>query len=185
MPHRFILSYVLDLPFGQGKRFLGGVTGIAGKLVSGWGINGISTFQSGFPLHFTTSTNITNSFGGGSRPNMVSGCEAAISGTAQSKISKWFNTACYTAPPAFTFGNAPRNEARLRAAGISNWDVSIFKGTKIGEQVGLQFRAEFFNIANRVQMGYPGQALGVAQFGVVSSQQNNPRLVQFVLRLSF
>jgi len=51
-------------------------------VVSGWGINGISTFQAGFPLTFTTSSNSTNSFGGGSRPNYVGGCNPVVSGSS-------------------------------------------------------------------------------------------------------
>ena len=183
--HRLVLSYVLDLPVGKGKHFLGGVSGVADKLLSGWGINGVSTFQSGFPMKFTTSSNLTNSFGGNSRPNVVGGCDKFISGTAQSRLNKWFNTACFTAPPAFTFGNESRTDPNLRGIGINNFDVSLFKTTKITERVGLQFRTEFFNIANRVQFGFPGQALGVAQFGVVSAQANQPRLVQFALRLTY
>lgn len=111
----------MSLSFGSAEEEdFGGASGIAEKLISGWGINGIGTFQSGFPLHFTTASNLTNSFGGGSRPNVVSGCQAEISGSAQSRISKWFNTSCYTAPVAFTFGNASRVEPKLRAAGMNN-----------------------------------------------------------------
>lgn len=183
--HRLVVSYVIDLPFGRSKRFFGSAGGAAGKLVSGWGINGISTFQAGFPLKFTTATNLTNSFGGGSRPNVANDCERLLTSDPRERIGKWFNTGCFSAPASFTFGSASRTDPVLRAHGQKHFDVSLFKNTAITERIGLQFRAEFFNIANRVQFGFPGQSLGVAQFGVVSSQANQPRLVQFALRLIY
>jgi hypothetical protein len=59
------------------------------------------------------------------------------------------------------------------------------KTTTITERVNLQFRAEFFNLFNRVQFGAPGGSLGTAQFGVVTSTRNLPRQVQFGLRVAF
>ncbi len=185
VPHRLIVSYSYDLPFGKGKTFLPDVGGFAGKLVSGWGVNGISTFQSGFPLTLGNSTNLTYSFGGGTRPNYVGGCDPTVSGSSQSKLTQWFNTTCFVAPPAATFGNLGRTLTAVRTAGIANWDFTLFKNTMLTERFQLSFRAEVFNIFNRVQFGPPGESLGTAQFGVVSSQVNTPRLVQFSLRLNY
>ena len=70
---RLVVSYVLDLPFGQGKKFAGGAQGVAGKLLSGWGVNGISTFQTGYPIQPGTSQNLCNCFGGGSAPTTMAG----------------------------------------------------------------------------------------------------------------
>jgi hypothetical protein len=184
-PHRLVISYVLDLPFGKGQKFLNSVSSPADKLLSGWGVNGIYTAQSGFPLRFGTATNLTNSFGGGSRPNVVAGCDPQLSGSAQSRLNRWFNASCYTQPAAFTFGSASRVDQKLRAHGVNNFDFALFKRTKLTERIGLEFRSEFFNLFNRVQFGFPGQALGNPQFGIVSSQLNNPRLAQFALRLIF
>jgi len=185
VPQRLIVSYVYDLPFGKGKQLFSGISGAADKLISGWGINGITTFQSGFPLTLSTSSNLTDSFGGGSRPNYVAGCNVAVHGSAQARLTVWFNTSCFTQPPAATFGGLGRTLSAVRATGINNWDFSVFKNTKLTERFGLQFRTEFFNITNRVQFGPPGEVLGNAQFGVVSSQLNLPRLVQFSLRLNY
>ena len=185
VPQRLVLSYVYDLPVGKGKKFGTNLNPIAEKVLGNWGINGISTFQDGFPLTFTTSTNATNSFGGGSRPNYVGGCDPVISGSAQSRLNTWINTACFVAPPASTFGNLGRTFTGVRTAGIANYDFSAFKSVEIKERFKLEFRTELFNVFNRVQFGPPGQVKGNAQFGVVSSQLNPPRLVQFALRLKY
>ena len=123
-------------------------------------------------------------FGGGQRPNRT-GTSAEQDGSAQSRLNAWFNTAAFTLPASFTFGNAARTMPDARSHGIANYDFTIFKNTKITESVGLQFRTEIFNLFNRVRFAYPGTALGNPQFGVVSGQYNDPRLVQFALRLSF
>lgn len=183
-PHRLTVSYVLDLPFGRGKRWLAGTSGAMDRFI-GWGLNGVTTLQSGFPLGISTASNLTNSFGGGSRPNVVAGCEKSVDGSAQSRLSRWFNTSCFVAPPAFTFGNESRTDPNLRAHGIANYDFAIFKNTAFSERVGLQFRTEFFNLFNRVQFAPPGLAVGNPQFGVIGGQANQPRLVQFALRLQY
>jgi hypothetical protein len=187
VPQRLVISYVQNLPFGQSQRFLSGVRGLTGKLVSGWGVDGITTFQSGFPLKFTTAVNLTNSFGGGSRPNVVLGCNSARSGSVEQRLTQWFNTACFAQPPAFTFGNESRVDPHLRMQGITNFDFALFKNTTFGPEgkLAVQFRTEFFNLFNTPQFGPPGQALGNAQFGIVSSQVNNPRLIQFALKFLF
>jgi hypothetical protein len=160
---------------------------LANEFIGGWGWEGITTLQRGFPLHLTTSENLTNSFGGGSRPNVVPGCNAKTTGSAVQRLGEWFNVNCFAQPPAFTFGDESRNDPRLRGQGITNFDTSFFKNFPLGPEgrYAFQFRSEFFNIFNTPQFGLPGQVFGTPQFGVVSSQVNNPRLIQFALRFSF
>lgn len=194
VPHRVVLSYVLDAPLGHGKRFLGNVNGVADKIVSGWGANGITTLQSGYPLPLTAAANdLVSFFGAGTlRPDYIGGCNQSISGSAQQRLSQWFNTKCFAEPAATSFGNMARTSPNLRGAGVANWDFSIFKNTPITERVKLEFRAEFFNIFNRVQFALPGTSLNPALlgtpsnlFGVVSKQINSPRLVQATARITF
>ncbi len=182
--NRVVVSYVADLPFGKGKHFLSGVHGFADKIVSGWGIAGVTTFQSGLPLAFTTASNLTGSLGGGSRPNVVSS-NVTMSGSAQSRLYEWFNTAAFAAPAAFAFGSESRTDPVLRADGIANYDFTVLKRTPINERFNLEFRTEFFNLFNRTQFADPGTSLGTPQFGIVTSTQNLPRLVQMSLRLNF
>jgi hypothetical protein len=185
VPHHVVVSYVRDLPIGKGHKIFGNASGVADKLISGWAVNGVSTFQSGLPLGFTTNVNVTNSFNGGSRPNVLVGCDKSISGSAQSRLNQWFNTSCFSQPAAFTLGSESRLDPNLRSAGIANWDFALSKSTPITERVGIQFRTEFFNLFNRVQFGQPGLAAGNPSFSVVSSQANTPRLIQFALRLMY
>ena len=194
VPHRVTVSYVQDLPIGQGQKWFGNAKGLTGKLISGWRLNGITTFQSGFPLPLIAqATTLQTTFGAGTtRPNVAAGCNKTIDGSAQSRLSEWFNVTCFSQPGAFAFGSESRTDPNLRAAGIANYDFSVVKRTKISERVSMDFNAEFFNIFNRVQFAPPGEqfnpstintALNV--FGVVTAQQNQPRLVQLALRLTF
>jgi len=190
VPQRLVVSYALDLPFGRGKKFLSGTSGVAGKLISGWGVNGVTTEQSGFPLILGTAENLTGSYDMSERPNFNSSvCPngAALHGSPVSRLNGWFNTNCYSQPPAFTFGDVSATLPNVRSDGIHNFDFALFKNTTFGPdgRLGLQFRAEFFNLFNTPQFGTPYGYYGAPQFGIVSSQINNPRLVQFALRLSF
>ena len=92
VPQRLVISYVLDLPFGQGKKYLSNLSGPLNNLVAGWGIDGVTTFQRGFPLVFGNGqANDAALFGAGSRPNVVSGCDKAATGRGAARLSEWFN----------------------------------------------------------------------------------------------
>jgi hypothetical protein len=104
------------------------------------------------------------------------------------RLSGWFNTACFTQPSNFGFGNENRVDSQLRASGVANSDIAAFKGTAINERFNLQFRAEVFNLFNRVQFAYPNTVCCSntnASYGVVSGQTNQPRIFQFALRLVY
>jgi Carboxypeptidase regulatory-like domain len=195
VPQRLVLSYVYDLPFGRGQRYMSGVSGPADKLISGWGVDGVTTFQRGFPLPLTYggSTSLSSAgFGIGTlRPDVIAGCDRTQRGSGLAgSLASWFNTSCFAPPPDWGFGNESRVDPVLRGAGINNWDFALFKTTNFGPEnrLGIQFRTEFFNTFNRVQFGPPSTACCSANnpaFGVVSSQLNNPRLIQFALKFLF
>ena len=122
----------------------------------------------------------------------MAGCDKTIGGSAQARLSEWFNVACFSQPGAFAFGSESRTDPNVRTAGIANYDFSVVKRTQITERVGLDFNVEFFNIFNRVQFAPPGEVYNPSTintalnlFGVVTAQQNQPRLVQLAMRLSF
>jgi hypothetical protein len=185
---RLTVSYVVDLPFGKGQRYFSGVNGFRDRLVSGWGINGVSTFQEGFPLGFTATPNQLSGFNYGLRPNVAAGCDAVKAGAAQDRLNQWFNTACFTVPTAYTLGNEGRNDARVRGPGINNFNFALFKRTRINERFNLEFRSEVFNLFNRVQFAPPNRTLttsSTSTFGQITSQLNDPRLIQLALRLRY
>ena len=192
---RLVLSYVYDLPFGRGQKYMSDTTGVVGKVVSGWGVDGVTTFQKGFPLpiSFGGSTALSNAGFTQNfqlRPNYVPGCQKGTSHVAVSGGITWINTNCFTPPGDWAFGDEPRVDATLRGAGINNWDIALFKTTNFGpdNRLGLQFRTEFFNAFNRVQFAPPNTACCAsnnASFGLVNNQLNNPRLIQFALKFLF
>jgi hypothetical protein len=191
-PQRLVLGYVVDLPFGQNKPYLGGHGVIVNRIVGDWGLDGVTTWQRGFPLVFSNGqVNDVTLFGAGSRPNLATGCiKSAAPGSE--RLQQWFNTSCFAAPPDFTFGSEPRADPTLRADGVANFDVAVFKRLDLGEQhrATFEFRVEFFNLFNRVQFAPPNTtccSAHNADFGVVTSTDpgTNPRLVQFASKVSF
>lgn len=188
VPQRLVISYVYDLPFGHGQKFFSDASGIADKIVSGWGIDGVTSFQRGFPLKITDGTgNLLTALGAGIgtlRPNVVPGCNKKAGG---GHVNQWFNTTCFVTAQGYTFGDESRADATLRQQGVNNWDFAVFKRTYFGpdNRFNLEFRTEFFNIVNKVQFAAPNTNLASSQFGVVSATNTNPRLIQFGLKFAF
>jgi Carboxypeptidase regulatory-like domain/TonB dependent receptor len=200
---RLVISYVYSLPFGRGQKLFSGVSGLADKLVSGWGVNGTTVFQKGLPMNLTMNTNQLTTYGlqGTWRPDVIAGCNKVSGGPiqkrlgdAQSNFVPYFNIAnsafpnsgCFKAPATnFTLGNESRNDNTLRYPGQANYDLALYKDTHLTERVTFQFRVESFNLFNRVQFGNAVAALGNANAGQITSQANNPRLLQLGGRFNF
>ena len=184
---RLTLSYVVDLPIGKGAHFFSNAKGVSDRLLSGWAVNGLMTFQEGFPLGLTATPNLTG-LDTGLRPNAVAGCDPVIDGPIQARLSKAFNTSCYSVPATYTFGGSSRTDPVLRGHGTNNINVALAKKTAINERFNLEFRIEAFNLFNRVKFSNPGAQASTAAnntFGVISAQANTPRLLQLALRLRF
>ena len=99
---------------------------------------------------------------------------------------RWFNTAAFSAPAAYTIGNSPRRLNELRASQQKNADVSVAKNFSVRERIKIQFRAEAFNLTNTPQFSWPDTAFGSTTFGVVSGTMNvGPRNVQLGLKVDF
>jgi hypothetical protein len=187
VPQRFVLGYVLDLPVGKGRKFGNNLAPAANKFVSGWGIDGILTFQSGFPLNIGGAGLLgAVPDHGGTRATRI-GPESLTSGPRSVRLQEWFNTSTFEPTPDFTYGNDSRTEPILRGDGQKNMDFAVFKNTRFGpdEKLGLEFRAEFFNVFNRPMFNAPNTSCCGAGFGVVSGQYNLPRVIQFGLRMTF
>ena len=181
VPQRLVAAYVLDLPVGHGRKYLSGTSEPVDKLIGGWGIQGVTIYQRGFPLVFGYPIGSVIA----TRPDKTA--TGALNGSPESRLNEWFNPAAFSLPAAYTWGNESRTDPVLRSDGIENWDFAMVKNTTFGpdDKLGMQFRAEFFNLFNTPQFGPPGTTQGASNFGVVSSQLNNPRLIQFALRFTF
>jgi hypothetical protein len=142
-------------------------------------LNGIATFQSGLPIALSATV-----VGGGNRPNVVSG----VSDKApQQSINEWFNTAAFTAPAPYTYGNVSRTLADVSSDGTVNLDFSAFKNFTVHEKYKFQFRAEAFNLTNTVTFSTPGTTYGAPTFGVVTATAFSPaaRVIQLGLKMQF
>ncbi|MEO5740677.1 MAG: hypothetical protein ABIS29_08800, partial [Vicinamibacterales bacterium] len=129
-------------------------------------------------------------------------CDKKVSGAAVDRLTRWFNTDCYSVPNAgfvsgnaatdpslrWDLGNATRTDPDLRAQGVNNWNLALAKTTRIGDRVNLNLRLEAFNLFNRTQFGPPNTQASTAAnntFGQVTTQVNQPRLMQVAFRLTF
>ena len=188
VPQRLVIGAILDLPFGRGKTFASNATGIANKVISGWGIDPIVTFQRGFPVIVGGCPGPLSNSGipnvGCARPAR-STLSHLTSGSKTQKLAQWFDTSVFTAGTDYSYGSDSRTEPNIRDDGIKNFDIAIFKNTTFGpeDRLGLEFRTEFFNAFNRTQFNPPNGWGGT--FGQVTGQYNLPRLIQFALRLKF
>jgi hypothetical protein len=183
---RLVLSYVYDLPVGKGKRYLGNAPGAVDKLVGGWQLTGITTFNSGHPLTVT----MTSDWAGiGNRRMQPALCIGPVnSASARNNIRSqpvpgpYWNVNNTIAPEQGFMGSCGRDG--LIGPGVNNWDMGLLKNTRITESVNVQFRGEFFNAWNHAQFGYLDTGIGDSTFGRVTSARA-PRDIQFSLKILF
>jgi hypothetical protein len=200
----FTASVLYDLPVGKGKHFGANMSGAANAIFGNWQLDLIQRITSGFPLYVVDSADgsgVFFSYNGFTlqRPNQVGDPNAAgpeAGGTdCPTKIhtlQNWFNPCAFEKAPAGELGTAVR--APVYGPRFVNTDFSIIKDFPFSfhEGMGLQFRTEFFNLFNHPQFFMPGVGNSGMQdintpssFGVVSNTVNNPRLIQFALKLKF
>jgi len=190
--HQASISGSYELPMGQGKRWMNS-TGTADKVIGGWQFNWIVSLTSGYPIIPTLGANVSGNGDATSpdrpnfNPNVAGG---VITGTA----TQWFNPAAFSIPQSGTWGNM--GVGVIRGPGTSQVDMSLFKNTSLSERVKLQFRAEFFNILNHTNLGFPNSALYSGNQFTATPTQNpsagritftttSSRQIQFGLKLSF
>ena len=122
-------------------------------LIGGWQFNGITTLQAGTPLSITAN-NTAGIFGARTQPNN-NGSDPRLSGPVEERLDRYFDTTVYSQPAAFTFGNEPVFSPLLRAHGVRNFDLSLFKNFAVRAGLTAQFRIEALNAFNRVQFSGP------------------------------
>lgn len=186
IPHRLVFSGTFDVPVGRGRKFGSGMSRWADMIAGGWQINGIVSMQSGNALGIT-SRNAIGAFTQANRANN-NGKSAKLDIDAHDRLARWFDTSVFSQPAAFTFGNVGTLLPDVYNHWVNNNDLSLFKQFRLSERnenFKLQFRAEAFNAFNRVRFGSPNVDVNSGAFGQVQSQQNDPRQLQFGLKLLF
>ena len=187
IPQRVAGTATYPLSFGKGKRFGSSMPGWADEVAGGWTVTAIIDAYSGFPLGMGVSG--TSSFAGtrpvytGSAPLTSGPTHQRLGGAGQTQ--GYLNAAGFTLPQAFQLGNVPRSAARLRGPLSFDDNVSVIKRFPIHEELSLEFRAEAFNILNKVDFGLPAATVGGGGFGNITSQYNLPRNVQVSAKLHF
>jgi hypothetical protein len=181
IPHRLVVNFNYELPFGKGHHFGANMNGLANGILGGWQTNGIFTINSGQPLIFSQTTNNSFSFGGYQRPDAVGG-DARV---AVRSIDKWYDTTQFRVARDYTFGTLSRTHSNLRSDFTRGLDFSMFKTTQLMERLALQFRAEAFNLTNTPVFGAPNNNVESPAFGTITGQGNGPRTIQFGLKLLF
>jgi hypothetical protein len=172
IPHRFVASYIYDVPFFQSSS-----QPILKYVVAGWQIAGVTTIQSGSTINVTISADRANiGISGLQRPNLVGpapklNCQP---NPGNRDLINCFDPAAFEMPAQFTFGNAPRN--LLRGPKSVTTDLSMAKNVPVGGNVRLQVRVELFNAFNNVNYGNPGATFGAATFGRISSAGDMRRM---------
>jgi hypothetical protein len=171
-PNSFILSGSYELPFGKGKQFLHQLPSPVDFVLGGWSLASVYTLHSGAPLAWGNliylggdlrydATNPSHSFDT-TRFNTVS----------NQQLSQNFRT-------------FPSQFNNLRVNHTNNVDITLTKTFSIREKVKVQFRAEAFNLTNTPLFASPNLTATSSSFGTISSTTNNPRYIQFGLRITF
>ena len=180
--HRFSSSIMYNAPGLQNMN--AALRTIAG----GWNVGAITTFQTGFAATVVGGGQTTNT-GVSSRPQIATGQSPELSSDQRSR-THWFNTAAFSIPAPGTFGNATRGNVHL--PGVEQVDFVASKNFRFRERFNLQFRSEFFNFFNHVNLGAPGlNVRSPGTFGLITSSNlgagatNAGRTIQFGLKLLF
>jgi hypothetical protein len=199
--HRVAISYVYELPFGRDRSFLNDAPRVVDALLGGWQVSGITIGQSGPAYVPTLGSDLTNTGSTSPRPDLIHdpydfsfdipgqkalGCPGGVQ-----TLQCWFNPAAFALPSlapgqkvARQFGNAGRGT--LRGPDLVDFDMAVMKNFQINEQHKLQFRTEFFNIANHPNFATSGTRVN-ANGGqrITSTVPENQREIQFALKWSF
>jgi hypothetical protein len=193
----FNFSYAYDLPFG------GGMSGAAGRLLSGWQVTGIFRVQDGQPFNPGRSTpSAINGIASGTRPNRdlsvpwdkitsgtTAGCPGVAAGRKLGTPDLYFDPCAFSLPTTREIGNLGKG-AVLSPSRVT-WDMGVTKETSITERWRLQVRAEAFNVMNRANFGNPSSNIFTAgggrpaTTGRITSTNSPNRQMQFSLKLLF
>jgi hypothetical protein len=169
------VNYIYELPVFKHSKAL------AGKLLGGWQVSGVTVFRSGDPLSVTDGTDMAG-VGAGSG-NQVWNCVGSTAYSGATGIGlPWFNKAAFTMPKSGTFGNCGYNI--LKGPHFDNWDMALFKGFNLAEKLRSTLRVEFFDMPNHPVLGDPGTNPRSGSFGLITTKSDS-RYVQIGWKFLF
>ena len=187
--HVVQVNYAYELPIGKGKPLLGG-GGAAGAILGGWRVAGIQSYASGTPIGLGGSASFSQ-LGEISNPITITTYDGWGMPTKGSKfdpnVDLYLNAAVFPTQGFASFGNATRFNPKMRYTPSYNENVNLARTFNLWEKAHLEFRAEAFNLLNRVQFGPLGGAttIGNANFGKWQAQANSPRRMQLVAKITW
>jgi hypothetical protein len=183
-----LTSYAIyELPFGKGKKFGGDMNKAMNAVAGGWTISPILSLHTGFPLAlYNNGTDQTGTTSRGLRPdcngtNTVFGRRNATA--AQGGGFQWFDPSNYS--NAAGFGTCAPQLGGLRGPGYYNWDISLEKNFQLSERFKVQFRSDFLNAFNRVNLAVPNTTVNTSTTGVINNYSQPARNIQFALKLYY
>jgi hypothetical protein len=177
----FVQSYVYDLPFGTGRKWL--KNGVVGKIVGGWQVNGILTLMTGTPMTFAANGNSLNTPGTSQTADQVAPVTILYGVNTPSKGgSAWFSQASFTQPTGVRFGTSGRNT--LSGPGFFNLDASLFKLFNFTERIKAELRGEAFSVTNTPQFNNPTTDVSNSNYGYITGAGGG-RGMQLGVKVSF
>jgi hypothetical protein len=181
----FHVNAVWDLPFGPGRRFLGGVSGAAAKVLGGWQLAGLLHAQSGQPFTVTAPAADTGTGSSTNRADRIADGRLPTDRSRNDELNRWFDTSAFRRSGRGLIGTGSVGE--LIGPGMFNADATLMKNTVIHERLNVQFRAEFFNVFNHPNFDLPVADVTSTAFGRIANTNPYlfPRQIQFGLRLGF
>jgi Carboxypeptidase regulatory-like domain len=171
-PHMLSFSGIWDLPVGKNRKFLNTGNPIASQFVSGWQVDWIYTYNSGYPTSW---------------PDLVNTCGGEWHATNQNRDS-WFNNnkSCYQTRQSYTFRLVPDRFSDIRNPATGQLNIALEKTTRVNDRFKWTFRAEAFNVSNTPDYAGPDTSFGSDRFGMLPNNQRNwPRLIQLSAKLFF
>jgi trimeric autotransporter adhesin len=183
VPHKLMIAPIVELPFGEGKRWV--TRGPGAAILSGWTVSAIIGVESGFPIPIASATNNTNLFTRMQRANPAGIDPVTEGGRDQRILDQWLTPLGYGVPAAFTLGTGPRVDGSVRGPHRNNIDLAVSKHVRLGGSVTGEFRLEVINLTNTVKVIGPIHAVGSSGFGQIRSQSGFMRMTQLMFRTSF
>jgi hypothetical protein len=178
---------VYELPIGRGKAIGRDMNRVLNAVVGGWQVSPIVTWRTGWPLPVYGAADESGTFGRGARAD----CHGLPAIAGETPIStpgvggfQWFtNNGNFTNPAPGSFGNCAPQLSGLRGAHYTDVDLGLAKNFQLTERFKLQFRTDFINAFNHVQLNAPNMSLGSGMGQITSAQ--SPRNIQFALKLYY